>query len=234
MTPCPVCTTPLDPGTHTCPVCGQTVETRAQGRRPARRMRLLASAAALGAVALVALPAVARLGASEASPSETGCEPRTFAGWHLAVEQACVAPAYVCENMTTESLLADPQVSTAYRRALEAGRPGAIGRIDALVSHVRSVYGCDGAAEAGDRSAAAGLLPPGHPPVGGGAAALPPGHPPIGGDASRLPPGHPPVGERGLPPGHPPVGGSGRLPEGHPPAGGPISPTFEGPAVVTI
>ncbi|BDG04446.1 zinc ribbon domain-containing protein [Anaeromyxobacter oryzae] len=214
MKPCSLCATPIEEGASVCPHCGVAGTGETGPRRPSRAVRLVAAAATLAAVALVALPAVARWRASDA------CAPRSWLDWHVAMKKACLTPEYVCENMTSAKLLADPEVAAAYRSALEAGEPGAIDHLDALVGGMRSDYGCDGATG----EAHAGAVP-----------SLPPGHPPIGDGAERLPPGHPPIGgEDRLPPGHPPIGGGGRLPPGHPPIGGALAPMFDAPSVVTI
>jgi hypothetical protein len=205
MKHCSICAGTVEEGAP-CARCGAaTPEGAPSPPRIPRAARLLVAAAMLAALTLVALPALARFRSSD------GCEPRTWLDWHVAIKQACLTPAYVCENMTSAKLLADPDVLASYRRALEAGEAGAIGHLDALVDHLRGAYGCDGAAEGAPGPVpAAPRLPPGHPPIPGhGSSAVPfPGHPPIRGGAPF--------------PGHPPVGGR------------PAAPMFEAPGVVTI
>lgn len=103
-----------------------------------------------------------------AARGQQTCRPESWADWRSAMQESCVAPAYVCENLTTERVAKDPAVAADARRAEEAGEPSPLAGIDALVGHIRSVYGCDGAKPAPDPHAAPERqLPPGHPPTGG-------------------------------------------------------------------
>ncbi len=176
----------------------------------------------LALAAALALPAVRAGGSS-------GCHPRSWMDWHVAVRQQCLEPRYVCEHMTSAEMLRDPQIAAAWREGIAAGSPEPARGLSRMVRQVRGLYGCEpeGGAAPGDALSRGRALPPGHPPVGDGwSEALPPGHPPVGhGWSDALPPGHPPLTEdwaEALPPGHPPVGGgwSEALPPGHPPLGG--------------
>ncbi len=191
----------------------------------------------------IALPSLATLAAVAALPAvratgSSGCQPRTWADWHLALRQQCVEQRYVCEHMTGAEMLRDSDIAAAQRDGLAIERRDVVRMLSHVVGQTRAKYGCDAAAEAPEPEA----LPPGHPPVGEQwARRLPPGHPPVDEwSMDPLPPGHPPVdGYRGdeLPPGHPPVGtcpfadpGTG----GSPRPAGPLPFTFEAPQTVAL
>jgi hypothetical protein len=129
-----------------------------------RYARIGLFALGLLAVGALALPAVRAAGSS-------GCEPKNWMDWHLAMRQQCLAPRYVCEHMTSAEMLRDPQIAAAYREGLAAGRPEPVRGLARMVGQMRAMYGCEPEAGAApDRGAAAsssGRLPPGHPPVGG-------------------------------------------------------------------
>jgi hypothetical protein len=147
----------------------------------------LARLAILGTTLALAL-ALAQPGVRAARAG--GCEPVSWQDWHLAMRRQCLTPGYVCQNMTTPGMLADPDVAAGYRQALSRGVDG----YDALaevVGQMRETFGCDPEADAGR------LVPRARP--GAGAAPLPPGMPDD--DVHRGLRGAPP----GLPPGHPPV-----------------------------
>lgn len=99
-----------------------------------------------------------------------GCEPRNWIDWHLAMRRQCLAPSYVCENMTTARMLEDPEIAAAYRGALASGSTNPVPGLAEMVGRMRRSYGC--APEKEDGAEAPGM-PDDHP------AALPPGHPPI-------------------------------------------------------
>jgi hypothetical protein len=141
-----------------------------------------------------------------------GCQPRSWADWHLAMRRQCLSQEYVCRNMTTAQMLADPDVAAEYRSGLAGGRDASL-ELAELVGGMRRSYGCSPEVGAAAGPPSRAWLPKGHPPIGD---RLPPGHPPIGG---RLPPGHPPVGDH-LPPGHPPLGD--------------LAPSFEPPSTFDI
>jgi hypothetical protein len=116
-----------------------------------------------------------------------GCEPVSWADWHLAMRQQCLTPAYVCENMTEARLLEDPELREAYRRAFEAGQPSPLAGLEALVSQMRSSFGCEGARAAPHAAPSPQLrLPPGHPPIDGAPAHRPPSRAPIISDPDTL------------------------------------------------
>ena len=141
---------------------------------------ILAAALALAAPAIRAAPG-------------GDCEPETYRDWRRAMVQGCLAPAFVCENLTTERMLADPEVAESRRRAQARGIDGA-GTVAEIVAGVRDGFGCEPEAGA---AWAPGADRPGRAPGAGRA-------PPIPDDeihrglraprpAGRLPPGHPPI-----------------------------------------
>lgn len=160
---CSHCAAPLDPVVGSCPRCGFSVaEGRPRRGRIGRVLRPLAVAATgLAVLSVMGLPLV------RATHGALACEPHSWGDWHAAIERACVAPAYVCENMTSAKLLQDPEIAGELHDALRAGERGAMQELDALVGHMRDVYGCEGQrtphGTRGVRPAPA--LPPGHPPI---------------------------------------------------------------------
>ncbi|HEU4384595.1 MAG TPA: hypothetical protein VFR85_13995 [Anaeromyxobacteraceae bacterium] len=185
----------------------------------------------------IGIPSLAAVAAALALPAvraagPAGCEPKSLNEWQLAVRQQCVEQSYVCEHMTRDEMLGDPEVNAAWREGMAEGRSEATNGVALMVGHLRAIYGCEPEGEAAPSESAprprAGELPPGHPPVGGeGADRLPPGHPPIDGDRLReLPPGHPPIG--GTCPFAGPEGGRTPRPAGRLPF------TFEQPRTTTL
>ncbi len=116
------------------------------------------------AVGTLALPVVRAAGSS-------GCEPKNWMDWHLAMRQHCLTPRYVCEHMTSAEMLRDPQIGAAYREGLAAGRTEPVRGLSRMVGQMRAMYGCEPEAGAtpgrGAAASPSGRLPPGHPPVGG-------------------------------------------------------------------
>jgi hypothetical protein len=162
MQACSLCATPLAAGAPSCPRCGIAAPRRAPVRPPPAR-RFFAALSMLSVAVVLALPLVHELGGS-------GCEPRSWVDWHVAMKSACLTPAYVCENMTAAKMLEDPQLAEAYAGALRAGEAA---ELDALVGHLRAAYGCEGAPSTGnvgqgEPAPESPRLPPGHPPVGRG------------------------------------------------------------------
>lgn len=167
MKTCSLCSTPIDDAARACPRCGIATAVRVPARgRVARALRTFAVAATgLAVLGVLALPLV------RSAPRGTSlCEPHSWTDWHVAIEQACLTPTYVCENMTSAKLLQDPALAGELQESTGAGRPGARAHLDALVGHLREVYGCEGAQGAGDphglrRAGPEPRLPPGHPPI---------------------------------------------------------------------
>ncbi len=164
MMTCSLCSAPMDDASSACPRCGiasSAFPVAARGRA-ARTLR----AGAVAATGLVVL-AVLGLPMVRASRGATSCEPRSWMDWHVAMEQACLTPAYVCENMTSAKLLEAPDVARELRDALRAGQAGARAHLDALVGHMRDVYGCEGSGDPHGvwRAGPEPRLPPGHPPI---------------------------------------------------------------------
>lgn len=163
MKTCSLCSAPIDDAARACPRCGiaSAVRVRARGRA-GRTVRTFAVAATgLAVLAVLALPLVRS--ARGASP----CEPHSWTDWHVAIEQACLTPVYVCENMTSAKLLQDPAIAGELEESMGAGRTGARAHLDALVGHLREVYGCEGAGDPHGlrRAGPEPRLPPGHPPI---------------------------------------------------------------------
>jgi hypothetical protein len=132
------------------------------------------------AARLVLLGLVLGAGTALATPvyrgwRSSGCEPRNWIDWHLAMRRQCLTRAYVCENMTSAKMLDDPEIAAAYRAALAAGSRDPVPGLEEMVGRMRLSYGC--VPEPGARFEAP-ELPEGHP------AALPPGHPPVPGSPS--------------------------------------------------
>ncbi len=167
MKTCSLCAAPMDEVARACPRCGISADPGAPARgRAGRAVRsFVVAAAGLAVLAVLALPMV------RAARGASGCEPHSWTDWHAAVERACVTPAYLCENMTSAKLLQDPEIAGELRDALRAGQgqASAMQDLDALVGHLRDVYGCEGAgAPPGLRGAQPEpVLPPGHPPIPG-------------------------------------------------------------------
>ena len=132
-------------------------------RRPGRGARIGLVVLVLGAGTALASPVYRGWRSS-------GCEPRNWIDWHLAMRRQCLAKSYVCENMTTARMLEDPDVAAAYRSGLAAGSRDPVPGLVEMVGRMRLSYGCE--PERGTRVEAP-AMPEGHP------AALPPGHPPI-------------------------------------------------------
>lgn len=161
---CSLCATTLGEAALACPRCGI-----AAGGPPGRGGRMLRAARTLS----VALLGLATLGVlalplvRSARGASPGCEPHSWTDWNLAMERSCVTPAYVCENMTSAKLLQDPTLAGELSEALRAGKGYARDHLDALIGHMREVYGCETAGEPrGPRSTEPSMrLPPGHPPI---------------------------------------------------------------------
>jgi hypothetical protein len=203
---CRLCSSPIDRRATACPRCGLAVTAvdpaLSSTGRVVRRSAALGLLLTSGTLVLV----LGALAAQARSHESGGCEPRS-GGLAVAEARVCLAPAYVCENLTAARLLQDPRVRSAYGRGLETGEP-APAQLEALVSGMRRAVGCEGAVPEPETAAPGPGLPPGHPPIG---------------PVPRLPPGHPPVDvSPALPPGHPPIGG------------GPAAPLFQAPETVDI
>ncbi len=129
-----------------------------------RYARIGLFALGLLAVGALALPVVRAAGSS-------GCEPKNWVDWHLAMRQECLAPRYVCEHMTSAEMLRDPQIGAAYREGLTAGRTEPVRGLSRMVGRMRAMYECEPEAGAapgrGAGASSSGRLPPGHPALGG-------------------------------------------------------------------
>jgi hypothetical protein len=165
MKTCSLCSAPMDDRARACPRCGIAAESPAlaRGRVGLALRPFVVAASGLAVLTALALPMV------RAARGASSCEPHSWTDWHVAVQRACVTPAYVCENMTSAKLLQDPEITGELRDALGAGQAqgSAMDDLDAVVGHLRDVYGCEGAgAPHGVRGAPPEpVLPPGHPPI---------------------------------------------------------------------
>jgi hypothetical protein len=168
MKACSLCAALYEESNRACPRCGIASQIDPRLRHP----RGLVALAAVGVLFLGGAIAWAAVQGRSADR----CEPSGWVEWHVAMKEACLTPAYVCEHLTSAKLLEDPEVADAFQGAMRGGAPGALAHLDALVGRMRSAYGCDGGAA---QATPAPALPPGHPPIDGGGARLPPGHPPI-------------------------------------------------------
>jgi hypothetical protein len=120
----------------------------------------LARLAILGTTLALAL-ALAQPGVRAARAG--GCEPVSWQDWHLAMRRQCLTPGYVCQNMTTPGMLADPDVAAGYRQALSRGVDG----YDALaevVGQMRETFGggCRAARPARETGRRGRAAPAGH------------------------------------------------------------------------
>lgn len=166
MKTCSLCASTMENEAQACPRCGIAARSPRVGEgRMVRVLRTL-SVALLGVATLGALAVPVVRSARGAAP---GCEPHSWNDWNVAMERSCVTPAYVCENMTSTKLLQDPALAGELSEALRAGKAYARDHLDALVGHMREVYGCDGtgAPHAPRSMEPAQRLPPGHPPIPG-------------------------------------------------------------------
>jgi hypothetical protein len=118
------------------------------------------------ALLVVGAPVLARPILSRLHPSG-GCEPSNWMEWHAAMQQQCLRPSYVCENMTTSRLLADPEIA----RAFNGAPTDHVGHLGELVGKMRQAYGCS--PEAG-----AAFRPRPSPSPHAGPPAAPPAFPP--------------------------------------------------------
>lgn len=164
MKTCSLCSALMEDASGACPRCGiaSGMSPVAARGRAARALRTVAVAATgLAVLGVLALPLV------RATRGASSCEPHSWMDWHVAMEQACLTPAYVCENMTSAKLLEAPDVASELRDAFRAGQAGARAHLDALVGHMRDVYGCEGSGDPHGvwRAGPDPRLPPGHPPI---------------------------------------------------------------------
>ena len=75
----------------------------------------------------------------------------------------------VCDGFTPAKMLEDPEFAREYFATLHGDGTAARAQLDAIVSELRAVHGCDAGVGARSPDAPAErpmALPPGHPPVG--------------------------------------------------------------------
>jgi len=141
MEACWLCGASLDQTGATCPCCGiAAARSPFFGGRWRRAARAARVTVALSGLVLLGFAAAA---AWRGWRSSARCEPHSWADWHAAIQRACLTPEYVCRNMTTERLLADPEILADYHRALRTGEREALAYLEALVAHLRAAYGCE-------------------------------------------------------------------------------------------
>jgi hypothetical protein len=87
-------------------------------------------------VVVAAGPVVARPLLRQLHPH--GCEPTNWVEWHVAMKNQCLKPSYVCEHMTTGTLMSDPDIARSMQD--EPGEDTT--HLSALVGRMRNAYGC--------------------------------------------------------------------------------------------
>jgi hypothetical protein len=103
-----------------------------RGRKPRQLVAGLAALLALAIAVPVAGGAAARH--FRARTAVASCEPSSWAEWHEALRTQCLAPEYVCENLTTPQLMRDPHAVQSFEK---------IGsRVRDVVGRMRQAYGC--------------------------------------------------------------------------------------------
>lgn len=107
------------------------------GERPPRTVRLLLAGVTALALLAVGAPVLARPILTRIHASG-GCQPSRWTEWHSAMQQRCLQPSYVCENMTTPRLLEDPDVARAFHEA----PTDHVGHLSDMVGKMRQAYGC--------------------------------------------------------------------------------------------
>jgi len=102
-----------------------------------------------------------------------------------AAHRALRGQPNVCDGFTPAKMLEDPEFAREYFATLHGDGTAERAQLDAIVSELRAVHGCDVGVGVGARAPDAPAerpmaLPPGHPPVGGA-----PSTPDFRGDATR-------------------------------------------------